>query len=114
MERPPRPADRIGCRPIAWLEWDREQTSLQAKASIWDRSHWSSRARLGCSLHQVLHDIFADLTPHAGSNAGREPIMETSPDAGIRNLVGKFTEIGPAVGNARRRRARHRYFGDFH
>ena len=64
------------------------------------------------SLHHALHNEFTDLLPHIRPDAGRKPEMESCPDAGVRNLVGKDTEVGPAVRDAGRGRTGHRNLGN--
>ena len=67
----------------------------------------SASARNTRGLHHALHDDFADLKPHIRPDAGREPVMEPGPDAGVRDLVGKYTEVSPTMGNTGRGRAGH-------
>src|SRR5215510_5333404 len=59
-------------------------------------------------LHEILHDMASDLAPHVLTDAGREPIVEAGIDACHRHFIGIGPDIGPAVRDARRRRACHR------
>ena len=56
--------------------------------------------RLGW-LHDVFHDVFADLEPHSCADAGREAVVEACPDTGTRDLIGERRHVGKAMGHAR-------------
>src|SRR5262245_28224955 len=60
-------------------------------------------------LHSALHDVMADLISHSSADARRKSVMESGPDAGVRDLFGQDTEVGPAVGDARRGQAGQRH-----
>src|SRR5215510_3826730 len=64
----------------------------------------------GDRLHEILHDMPSDLAPHVLTDTGREPIVEAGIDACQRHFIGIGPNIAPAVGDARRGRARHRDF----
>ena len=63
-------------------------------------------------LHHVFHDIFTDLASHIRADAGREPVVEPGPDAGVRISSAKTPRLGPTVHDAGRGRVGHRSLRD--
>src|SRR5207245_9727680 len=61
-------------------------------------------------LHGVADDQLADFAPHVLPDSGREPVVESGPDANQRYLVGIGPEIGPAESSAWRRGTRANRF----
>src|SRR6516164_2424409 len=62
-------------------------------------------------LHRPFHNVVTNAKPHIRADAGREPVMETGPDA-RGYLLGQGIHVGPAARYAGRRRARQRDLGN--
>ena len=62
-------------------------------------------------LHDRLHCVRADLSPHVPPNHRRISIMEASVNASVGNLLGERLQVCEAMGNSRRRRHSDRDLG---
>src|SRR5262245_41739870 len=96
--------------------WQNETSAAAGQADIAglsEPSRYSRSPRAGDDLlHDVSHNVFADLLPHVGPDAGRETIMEAGPDASVCGLFGKGRHAGPTMGDAGSRWACCRDLGD--
>src|SRR5437016_12861231 len=63
-------------------------------------------------LHRPFHNVVTNAKPHIRADAGREPVMETGPDARAGYLLGQGIHVSPAARYAGRRRARQRDLGN--
>src|SRR5262249_61227589 len=52
-------------------------------------------------LHRPFHNVVTNAKPHIRADAGREPVMETGPDARAGYLLGQGIHVGPAARYAR-------------